>query len=63
MQIKCQRDRFIAFAKNIVPKVGKENSMIKKLLKSHRYPPEGMDDAVATVMQQCELWADNVMNV
>ena len=33
--------------------------MIKKLLKSHRYPPEGMDDAVATVMQQCELWADN----
>ena len=37
--------------------------MIKKLLKSQRYPPEGMDDAVATVMQQCELWADNVMNV
>lgn len=37
--------------------------MIKKLLKSHRYPPEGMDDAVATVMQQCELWADNVMSV
>ena len=33
--------------------------MIKKLLKSHRYPPDGMDDAVATVMQQCELWADN----
>mgnify|MGYP000806456709 CR=1 FL=1 len=33
--------------------------MIKKLLKSHRYPPEGMDDAVATVMQQCELWVDN----
>ena len=37
--------------------------MIKKLLKSHRYPPEGMDDAVATVMQQCELWADNIMNI
>ena len=33
--------------------------MTKKLLKSHRYPPEGMDDAVATVMQQCELWVDN----
>ena len=33
--------------------------MIKKLLKSHRYPPEGMDDAVATVMSQCELWVDN----
>ena len=33
--------------------------MIRKLLKDHRYPPEGMDDAVTTVMQQCELWADN----
>lgn len=32
---------------------------IKKLLKKHRYPPEGMEDAVQTVMTQCELWADN----
>ena len=37
--------------------------MIRKLLKDHRYPPEGMDDAVTTVMQQCELWADNIMNI
>ena len=37
--------------------------MIRKLLKAHRYPPEGMDDAVTTVMQQCELWADNIMNI
>ncbi|MDO4729400.1 MAG: type I restriction endonuclease subunit R [Bacteroidota bacterium] len=34
--------------------------MIKKLLKKHRYPPEGMDDAVQTVMSQCELWTDNL---
>ena len=33
--------------------------LIKKLLRHHRYPPEGMDDAVQTVMTQCELWADN----
>ena len=33
--------------------------MIKKLLKKHKYPPEGMDDAVQTVMLQCELWTDN----
>lgn len=32
---------------------------IKKLLKDHKYPPEGMDDAVSTVMEQCELWVDN----
>ena len=33
--------------------------MIKRLLRKHRYPPEGMDDAVQTVMTQCELWTDN----
>ncbi|MBD5395824.1 MAG: type I restriction endonuclease subunit R [Lachnospiraceae bacterium] len=37
----------------------KMRMMIKKLLKKHRYPPEGMDDAVQTVMFQCELWTDN----
>ena len=38
----------------------KMRMMIKKLLKKHRYPPEGVDDAVQTVMTQCELWTDNV---
>lgn len=37
----------------------KMRMMIKKLLKKHKYPPEGMDDAVQTVMNQCELWTDN----
>ena len=37
----------------------KMRMMIKRLLKKHRYPPEGMDDAVQTVMTQCELWTDN----
>lgn len=37
----------------------KMRMMVKKLLKKHKYPPEGMQDAVQTVMLQCELWADN----
>lgn len=37
----------------------KMRMLIKRLLKKHKYPPEGMDDAVKTVMTQCELWADN----
>ena len=41
----------------------KMRMLIKKLLKKHRYPPEGMEDAVQTVMAQCELWTDNVMKV
>ena len=37
----------------------KMRMIIKKLLKKHQYPPEGMDDAVQTVITQCELWTDN----
>jgi type I site-specific deoxyribonuclease, hsdR family len=37
----------------------KMRMLIKRLLKKHKYPPEGMDDAVQTVMEQCELWTDN----
>lgn len=37
----------------------KMRMLIKKLLKKHKYPPEGMSDAVQTVMIQCELWTDN----
>lgn len=38
----------------------KMRMLIKRLLKKHKYPPEGMDDAVQTVMTQCELWTDNM---
>lgn len=34
---------------------------IKRLLKKYDYPPEGWDDATQIVIQQCELWADNIM--
>lgn len=37
--------------------------LIKRLLRKYKYPPEGEEDAVVTVMTQCELWADNVMEV
>jgi type I restriction enzyme R subunit len=31
---------------------------IKRLLRKYKYPPEGVEDAMDTVMAQCELWAD-----
>ena len=31
---------------------------IKRLLRKYKYPPEGVEDAMKTVMEQCELWAD-----
>ena len=36
--------------------------LVKRLLRKHHYPPEGMDDAILTVMSQCEMWTDNVMD-
>ena len=37
--------------------------MVKKLLKKYKYPPEEEQNAIDTVMTQCELWTDNVMEV
>ena len=37
----------------------KMRMMVKKLLKKYKYPPEGVEDALETVMLQCELWTDN----
>ena len=34
--------------------------IVKKLLKKYKYPPEGQEDALKTVISQCELWTDNV---
>ena len=34
--------------------------MVKRLLKKYKYPPEGMEDAVQTVISQCEMWTDNM---
>ena len=33
--------------------------MVKRLLKKYEYPPEGVEDAINTVIGQCELWTDN----
>lgn len=33
--------------------------MVKKLLKRYKYPPEGMEDAILTVIGQCEMWTDS----
>ena len=36
--------------------------IVKKLLKKYKYPPEGQEDALKTVISQCELWTDNVID-
>lgn len=34
--------------------------MVKRLLHKYHYPPEGMADAMKTVLLQCEMWTDNL---
>lgn len=37
---------------------GKMRNMVKRLLRKHKYPPEGLGDAIKTVIAQREMWAD-----
>lgn len=35
--------------------------LVKRLLHKYHYPPEGMKDAMNTVLQQCEMWSENAV--
>ncbi len=39
----------------------KMRSMVKRLLKKYKYPPEGQEEALETVISQCEMWTDNTV--
>ena len=36
--------------------------LVKRLLKKYHYPPEGQEQALQTVMEQCNKWADDEDN-
>ena len=38
----------------------KMRKMVKRLLKKYQYPPEQYEDAIETVISQCEMWTDNM---
>ena len=52
-----QRSATIDWRKKDSARAGMRRA-IKRLLRKYKYPPEGVDDAMETVMEQCELWAD-----
>lgn len=41
------------------PERAKMRILVKRLLKKYKYPPENQDNAAETVIEQCEVWADN----
>ena len=54
-----RRNRTIDWQKKESARAGMRK-MVKRLLKRYKYPPEGMEDAVKTVMSQCEMWTDQM---
>lgn len=69
-----ENDELIAITKDLTDTLRKNKSidwqkresarskmrmLIKRLLRKYKYPPEGLEDAVKTVMTQCELWTDS----
>jgi len=58
LSVMLRKNRTIDWQKKESARAGMRR-MVKKLLKKYKYPPEGMEDAIATVIGQCEMWADN----
>ena len=67
-------DEFIALTKELTEQLRKNRTidwnkkesarakmrvLVKRLLKKYKYPPEGQEQALNTVMAQCNKWADD----
>jgi type I restriction enzyme R subunit len=53
-----QKNRTIDWNKKEGPRAAMR-ILIKKLLRKYKYPPEGEEDAIKTVIAQCEMWVDD----
>lgn len=53
-----RKNRTIDWQKKESAKAGMRR-MIKRLLKKYKYPPEEAENALETVIHQCEQWTDN----
>ena len=71
-------DEFIALTKELTEQLRKNRTidwnkkesarakmrvLVKRLLKKYKYPPEGQEQALRTVMEQCNKWADEEDNL
>lgn len=53
-----RKNRSIDWQKKETARAGMRK-MVKRLLKKYDYPPAGVEDAINTVISQCEMWTDN----
>jgi type I restriction enzyme R subunit len=54
-----RKSRTIDWQKKASARAGMR-SIVKRLLKKYKYPPDGVEGAVSTVIGQCEMWVDNI---
>ena len=54
---ELRKNRTIDWSKRETERA-KMRVMIKRLLKKYNYPPEGQEEALEVVMEQCNQWAD-----
>lgn len=55
---KLRESRTVDWEKKESARAGMRK-MVKRLLKRYKYPPDGVEDAIKTVISQCEMWTDN----
>lgn len=53
-----RKNRTIDWQKKETARAGMRR-LVKRLLKKYKYPPEQYEDALETVLSQCEMWTDN----
>ena len=53
-----RKNRTIDWQKKETARAGMRK-MVKRLLKKYKYPPDKYEDAIETVISQCEMWTDN----
>ena len=53
-----RKNRTIDWQKKETARAGMRK-MVKRLLKNYKYPPEQYENAIVTVISQCEMWTDN----
>lgn len=53
-----RKNRTIDWQKKETARAGMRK-MVKRLLKKYKYPPEKCEDAIETVISQCEMWTDH----
>ena len=54
-----RKNRTIDWQKKETARAGMRK-MVKRLLKKYKYPPEQYENALETVISQCEMWTDNM---